>query len=100
MEKALRILLILKPSPAREALAKSLSDAGCSVDIPTPCAPVNRRKAQRAMELGPDAYVLEPLSVHEVLTTLRALTTMALRPAPDQAPLAEPAPGSQPPTPP
>lgn len=120
MKKGPRILLILKPSPAREALTHSLTEAGWIVDatpstfrgvsglareprrvvviglddiideeleairvIRTDCpgsfilvtfSHVNRRKAQHAMELGADAYVLEPLNVQEVVTTLRAMT--------------------------
>ena len=116
MGKSSGVLLILKPSPAREALSKALVEDGFDVDatdssfrgvsglarrprdvivlglddlmdeeleaikvIRADCpgsfvlvtfSHVNRRRARQAMQLGADAYVLEPLNVDEVLTVL------------------------------
>lgn len=110
------VLLILKSSPAREALSKALVEDGFDVDVTdssfrgvsglarrgrdvivlglddlmdeeleaikvirADCpdsfvlvtfSHVNRRRARQAMQLGADAYVLEPLNVDEVRTVL------------------------------
>ena len=116
MDKRPRVLLILKPSPARESLAEVLTQDGFEVEatgstfrgvsgiarqpreivvfglddvmdeeleaikvIRADCpdsfilvtfSVVNRRIAQRAIQLGADAYVLEPLKVDEVRSVL------------------------------
>jgi DNA-binding NarL/FixJ family response regulator len=134
-----QVLLILKPSPARESLTQLLTEQGFEIQsqpstfravsslAKRPCEAVilglddlleeeievvrvireecpgvfllvtftaiNRRKAQSSLEMGADAYALEPLRPEEVAAMLRRLSGVS-RPAAAEpaAPLrAEPA---------
>lgn len=126
-----RVLLLLRPSPARESLRKVLEEQGFQTDaqastfravsslarqprdviivglddlldeevevvrvIREECpeaflvltfTAINRRKAQVALEMGADCYVLEPLSPKEVAAAIRHL-----RPHPAAEAAAEP----------
>ena len=137
MTASKRVLLLLKPSPARERLSALLTEQGFEVTAQpstfravsslakAPCdvvviglddlldeelevvrvireeAPdafvvltftaINRRKAQTALDMGADCYVLEPLKAEEVASTLKHLRTPAAAARPEAyAPPAEP----------
>ena len=129
MDPGKRVLLLLKPSPARESLSHVLSEQGFEVVscestfravsliakescrvvvvglddlleeeleairivreerpdtfIIVTFSAVNRRKAQAAIAVGADCYVLEPLRPEEVAAALRRISAgMAVAPAP------------------
>ena len=89
MEGTPRILLILKPSPAREALAKSLTESGWTVDATSSTfrgVSGLAREPRQAVVLGLDDVMDEEL---ETLPTARPLASRTIAEAAQNKELTE-----------